>query len=166
MIDCRNRPRNPWRAPPSPHLPRHPCRNGHQRDQQQCDGVEPSGIFHNPLRLDGGASGSGRLCRVRLDVGQSRGFGSAPNTVLPDIENGPALTNARFSAQGRTSRPPIRYVAGTEIKSGLRNRHLAAPEPRKVCTSTGDHRSAAPGRGESAKPFRIDNKQAAAVTSE
>jgi hypothetical protein len=83
-------------------------------------------------RLDGSASGSGRLGALRFDVGQSRGFGSSPHAVLPDIENGPALTNARFSAQGRASRPPIRYVAGAEIKSGLRNRHLAAPERRSV----------------------------------
>jgi hypothetical protein len=78
------------------------------------------------------ASGSGRLGALRFDVGQSRGFGSSPHAVLPDIENGPTLTNARFSAQGRASRPPIRYVAGTEIKSGLRNRHLAAPERGSV----------------------------------
>jgi hypothetical protein len=61
-------------------------------------------------------------------MSQSRGFGSAPNTVLPDIENGPALANARFSAQGRAGRPSVRYVAGAEIKSGFHNRHLAAPE--------------------------------------
>jgi hypothetical protein len=83
-------------------------------------------------------SGTRRLGGVRLDVTQARGFGGSADAVLPDIEESPAFANARFFAQGRTTRPAIRDITGTEIKNGFRNRHLAAPRGLRRCEALRD----------------------------
>jgi hypothetical protein len=76
------------------------------------------------------ASGSSRLYGLRLQMLQTHGFRCSPNTVLPDIESGPAFAKPRLLAHIRSRGPTIGDIAGTEKESGFSDRHLGCSSTR------------------------------------
>jgi hypothetical protein len=73
-------------------------------------------------------SGLSRLYSLGLQVLHTHCFRRSPDTVLPDIESGPAFAKSCLLAYVRSCRPTIGDIAGTEKESGFRDRHLAAPQ--------------------------------------
>jgi hypothetical protein len=73
-------------------------------------------------------SESSRLYSLRFQMLQTHGFRRSPDTILPDIESGPAFAKPRLFAHVRSRGPTIGDIAGTEKESGFRDRHLAAPQ--------------------------------------
>src|ERR1700722_18696889 len=69
-------------------------------------------------------SGLSRLYSLGLQVLHTHGFRRSPDTVLPDIESGPAFAKPRLLADIRSRWPTIGDIAGTEKESGFCDRHL------------------------------------------